>query len=330
MFLAPNGNLGREVACRLEIDFGNAGETVVLMRILFCVSALLLAANIASAEPVRFSAMGCGPYKEPDEVAMRHHIAQENSIKEKSAFLIHLGDINSGAIAKAGKLGEDRYASIAKWLTDGNKVPTYIVPGDNEWNDRPDPDVGWKFWTKHLLRLEDKFETPWETGRQKERPENFAFVHEGVLFIGLNVVGGRVHDPLEWAQRFKQNNDWVEAQYTRHKDEVRAAVVFAQANVVGQGKPKTAVNTLFKPFTTRFAKISAEFGKPVLFQHADGHKWIKDHPWKSAPNVMRVQVDLIQAKFPPVQVTVLDEPGNDGKLFKFDRRLDAKKWRAGK
>ena len=288
---------------------------------------LLFVAGTVHSEPVRFSAMGCGPYKVPDEAALRHHIAQENLTAKKSAFLIHLGDINPGTLAKAGKLKEDRYASVAKWLSDGNQIPIYLVPGDNEWNDRPDPEVGWGFWSKHLMRLNEKFDTPWETQRQEQRPENFAFVHGGVLFIGLNVVGGRVHDPLEWATRFEQDNDWVAEQYSLHGEAVRAAVVFAQANVVGQGKPKAAVNLLFRPFTSRFAKLSAKFGKPVLFLHADGHSWTKDRPWKAAPNVVRVQVDLIQDKFPPVQVTVRDEAGDDGEVFVFDRRLQVAAWK---
>ena len=68
---------------------------------------LLLAAVTAStAAPLRFSAMGCGPYRAEDEAALRHHIAQENRANLKSSFIIHLGDINSGALAKSGKLGE--------------------------------------------------------------------------------------------------------------------------------------------------------------------------------------------------------------------------------
>lgn len=288
---------------------------------------ILATAGGALAQPVHFSAMGCGPYRPPDEIALRHHVAVENRTEPKSAFLIHLGDIATGAMAKENKLGEDRYAAMAKWLSDGNRIPTYIIPGDNEWNDRPDPAVGWEFWTKHLLKLEEKFATPWATDRQEVRSENFAFVHEGVLFVGLNVVGGTVHDPLEWARRFKQDNDWVAAQYAKHKDSVRAAVVFAQANVVGQGKPAAAVKLVFQPFTKRFAELSAAFGKPVLFLHADGHKWIQDRPWDNAPNVTRVQVDLIQDKFPPVQVTVADAPGKDGEIFHFERRLEDPAWK---
>ncbi|MGI9244569.1 MAG: hypothetical protein ACR2RV_27455 [Verrucomicrobiales bacterium] len=300
------------------------------MKLILSPLIILMVADFAAANPVRFSAMGCGPYRKPDEVALRHHIAQENREQEKSAFIVHLGDINSGALAKSGKLFEERYAAVASWLADGSEIPTYIVPGDNEWNDRPDPDVGWGFWSKHLMRLNEKFEMPWKTQRQEVRPENFAFVHDGVLFIGLNVVGGRVHDPVEWATRFKQDNDWVEAQFSKHGAQVRAAVVMLQANVVGQGKPKVAVNLLFKPFTSRFAELAAGFDKPVLLIHADGHKWTRDHPWKGAPKVTRVQVDLIQAKFPPLQVTVREKPGEDGQLFEFDRRLDAAEWRSKK
>ena len=301
------------------------------MKLIHCFLSMSLAlATGVSAGSVTFSAMGCGPYKDPDQVALEYHIAQENRTTKKSAFLVHLGDINTGALAKSGKLGEDRYSSMAKWLTAGSSIPAYIVPGDNEWNDRPDPDVGWAHWTKHLLRLEETIAPSWKTERQEVREENFAFVHGGVLFIGLNLVGGAVHDPIEWATRFKQDNDWVEAQYEKHKGSVRAAVLFAQANVIGQGRPKVAVNLLFSPFTTRFAELSAAFEKPVLFIHSDGHNWTKDRPWKKAQNVMRIQVDLIQAKFPPVQGTVKEKPGEDGEIFSFDRRLNDPAWKSGK
>lgn len=281
---------------------------------------LLLVASTAAAEDLVFSTIGCGPYTPPDEKAIVDFIQAEN--KDRAAeFIVHLGDIFSGATARDTVVSEANYAKVRGFLTEGNTIPTYIVPGDNEWNDMPDPDAGWKWWTSQFLRLEEHFKPAWITEYQDVRPENFAFVRKGVLLIGINLVGGRVHDQAEWTRRFAEDNDWIEAQFAKHRDEVRAAVIFAQANPIGFGPVGAAVHKTFGPFSGPFAKIAAAFGKPVLFLHSDGHKWIEDHPWKEAPNVTRIQIDLITPKFPPLRVTVRD---GAKEVFVFDRQLPKK------
>ena len=292
---------------------------------IFAICLVALSYNSMADEqtgPLIFSAMGCGPYTGEDFKAISHYISQENKTKG-SEFLIHLGDINSGDMARQGKLTEAYYSSIRKLLTTGNKIPTYIVPGDNEWNDRPDPDIGWRHWTKHLGNLEKNSTVKWETERQKVRPENFAFIREGVLFIGINLVGGRVHDREEWSRRFRENNDWIQAQFMRHIKSVQAAVVCCHANPIRIAKGKIHAKAPFAPFCNRFGKIGAAFGKPVLFLHADGHRWIVDRPWSNATNITRIQLDRVNGTFPPVQFTINPAAKNP---FSFDRRLKKPGW----
>ncbi len=281
---------------------------------------LLLAVPVLRAEELTFSALGCGPYTPPDEKAIVEFIRKENQDKAAD-FIVHLGDIFSGATARETVVGEDLYAKVRGYLTKGCTIPTYIVPGDNEWNDMPDPAQAWKWWTSQFLRLEDDFKPAWKTEYQDVRPENFAFVRKGVLLIGINLVGGRVHDQAEWTKRFAENNDWIEAQFAKHGTKVRAAVILAQANPIGFGDVGAAVNKTFGPFTGPFGKLAAAFRKPVLFLHSDGHKWIEDRPWKEAPNVTRIQIDLITPKFPPLRVTVRDGMKD---VFVFDRQLPGK------
>ena len=272
----------------------------------------------ASADTLTFSAMGCGPYNADSEKAIPRFL-KEMKAEGKSEFVVHLGDIVTGADAKLGKLKESHYSRIRDWFTAGG-VPSYIVLGDNEWNDSLDPAEARGRWDKHLLNLDRRFEKPWETINQVERPENFAFVHKGVLVIGINLVGGRIHDEREWRTRFSQDLDWIGRLFKSQKDNVRAAVVLCQANPIGFGKKEAAVKKSFGTFVDPFGKLAADFEKPVLFLHADGHKWINDKPWKAAQNVTRVQLDLIASKFPPLEVTVLEKP-EKGSLFAFDRRL---------
>lgn len=268
------------------------------------VAALGLAISWVSAwaadSLVTFSAMGDGPYKTADWNRLRHQIGHENRAA-KAKFVIHVGDIASGTDA----LPESRYTRVAEILK-GSKAPLFIIPGDNEWNDLDNPEIGWGYWVKHYTDFELHFDVPWTVERQDIRRENFAFVLDGVLFVGINLVGGTVHDKEEWRVRQEQDAEWVRAQFNTHGKEVRAAVI------LGHAQPNEKHNAFFEPTIP----VIAAFGKPVLYLHGDGHVWQKEKGWR-APNLWRVQVDQI-GKGPPVRVTVTEKPK---KPFRFDRQL---------
>ncbi len=302
--------------------------------------ALAAAPLCGRAAPVTFTAFGCGPYTAPDEGAAKFYLQLEN--KEKgSVFQVHLGDIThwlppkgaepaGGGKKPAAKKGpgdpvppEAEYAKVAAILTTGNSLPTYVLPGDNEWNDTNDPAAAWALWAKHFLKFEEKFKPAWKTERQLEQPANFAFVKDGVIFIGLNLPGGRIHDEAEWAKRLPADAAWVSQQLAAHAGQVRAAVVMAQANPFMLSK--TEVQTKFVPFLEPFRKAADTFKKPVLFLHADGHRWLDDQPWPEK-NIRRVQLDKWDTKYPSVQITVA-ESGDVKSLFKFERRLEKPEWK---
>ncbi|MCI0633910.1 MAG: IPT/TIG domain-containing protein, partial [Actinobacteria bacterium] len=170
------------------------------------------------------------------------------------------------------------------------------LPGDNEWNDCGDPDAAWILWQAHFLGFEQDFCGTPDVEAQALRPENFAFVRERVLFIGLNLVGGTVHDPAEWELRMQQNADWVEQQLTETEGRVRAAVVLGQAERSGARDA----------FFDRFDVAAAGFARPILYVHGDGHTWIYDAAW-GVPNLSRIQIEQGD---PPLEVTVTLDPQN--------------------
>lgn len=295
----------------------------------------------APADPVTFSAMGCGPYTPPDKPAVAFYVQQENR-ERTSEFMVHLGDVfkqplvkkpEGTAPAKPGQIeppGPDQmpteveYRWTADLLSKSNTIPTWIVPGDNEWNDLEDPIQGNKWWHKYYARFEAQFKPAWKTERWPERPENFTFTRKGVVFIGLNLVGGRVHDAAEWAVRLPQDAAWIKDVLTRPSmNEVRAAVVLCQANpfVIKPGESRDK----FKSFLAPFREAAAEWKKPLLFLHADGHRWIDDQPWPEK-NVRRIQVDMWDTRHPTLQVTVA-ETGDAKTIFTFNRRLDDPQWK---
>ncbi len=267
-----------------------------------------------TAKPTKsivFTAMGCGPYTVAAEQALSKYIQIENE-HPTSQFIIHCGDIVTG---KVNDWPESQYEKVAGILAAGNKIPTFIVPGDNEWNDQVDPDRHWRYWEKHFLHFDQQWDPPSGTSaieRQSVRPENFAFVLDQALFIGINKVGGKIHDEAEWETRLKQDAQWISDNLAAHRDSTHSAVIFAQAN----GYSKIGA---FQEF---LKQVGPKYGKPILYLHADGHNWINE-PGKYADNITRVQLDVVNAAFPPIQVQVTGHPDQP---FVFDRRLDKPQW----
>lgn len=252
--------------------------------------------------------MGCGPYNPAAEIALERFIRIDNEVGT-SQFMVHCGDIVTG---RNKDWPESQYARVAQILSHENQIPTFVVPGDNEWNDQDDPDRHWGYWMSHFFRFEDKWGPPARVTRQAGRPENFAFVLDQVLFIGINKVGGKVHDAAEWKQRLADNGNWIDSQLAEHGQQIHSAAIFAQARAMGN------TDQLVKSLSAS----AGRFGKPILYLHADGHKWyVKEGDW--APNITHVQMDLISSNFPPIQVIAT---GNSVQPWVFDRRQDSERW----
>ncbi len=260
------------------------------------------------AEPVTFSAMGCGPYTPPDKPAAAFYVQQENR-ERMSEFMVHLGDVFKRPLVKKPAGAAD---DPARKTTSTEPLPPDQLPTEAEYRETAD-----------LLTANNTIPA-WKTERQPDRQENFTFIRKGVVFIGINLVGGRIHDPEEWLVRLPQDAAWIKEVLARPSmTDVRAAVILCQANpfVLKPGDPKEK----FKPFVVPFRQCAADWKKPVLFLHADGHVWTDDQPWPEK-NIRRIQVDKWDTKFPTVQVTVADT-GDATTIFSFNRRLTDPQWK---
>jgi len=159
------------------------------------------------------------------------------------------------------------------------------------------------------MRFDENWPNNLGVVRQPEREENFAFTHQGVLFLGINLVGGKVHDWEEWEARIEENRLWVKKQFQLHSADANAAVIFAHAN------PGTSFlgnfmysHNAFQPLIDYLnTGTDADFPKPILFIHGDGHIWIEDHPFLTAgTRITRIQ--LTQGGLEtPLKVEVTDD-----------------------
>ncbi|MBU1100369.1 MAG: metallophosphoesterase [Bacteroidetes bacterium] len=255
--------------------------TMIIMVVLLVVSC-----SQNRDEKIIISVMGDVPRSEIENDLIQEHIRLHNE-KSNAEFMFHVGDIKDGKSPCEEEV-YDRVAGYLKRLT----IPVFIVPGDNEWNDCSCPDSAWVLWEKYFLSFENNWKLSIDVQRQNVRKENFAFMTKGVLLIGLNLVGGRVHDEDEWEVRNKQCAAWVEDQFSKNREYVRAAVLFLQANP--DAKHKT--------FMESFLKSAKEFSKPIIFIHGDGHEWIYEEEWL-LPNITRIQVDK-GGIAPPLKIVI--------------------------
>jgi hypothetical protein len=246
---------------------------------------------------ITFAVMGDIPYSAEEYQLLRQQVAE---LPADAEFVVHVGDIKTGQTPCEAKYYQDA-ADILKQ----SKIPVFILPGDNEWNDCTDPDSAWTLWTKHFDRFENHWKHPLPVKRQDKRGENFAFVRSEVLFLGINVVGGRVHDPEEWKKRHSENLEWTRQNLKQYRDSIACLVVF------GHAFPLKVHDDYFQGLS----ESAAEFKKPVLYLHGDGHRWIRNRPF-AALNIERIQVDQ-GGIAPPIKVTITDDPKEP---FVVDRR----------
>jgi chitodextrinase len=238
---------------------------------------------LAQGQPITFSVIGDIPYDGKEDLFLEY--VDDHNRKSSSRLFFHVGDIKSQSDA----CPEFHYEQTFDILT-RLAVPSFIVPGDNEWNDCADPDAAWALWETWFTDFEQNFCGPPAVEAQAVRHENFAFVRNGVLFVGLNLVGGSSPDRDERDERLQDDADWVEVQFTSKASQVRAAVLLAHAERSGSRDL----------FFDQFDASAAAFGKPVLFIHGDTHDWAYNTGW-GAPNVSRIS---IERNDPPLEVTV--------------------------
>jgi len=249
-----------------------------------------------------FTVIGDVPYGATQRAALETNITAHNNQAE-SMFVVHVGDIKAGATA----CDEAVYTDVSGLLNDFS-ITTFSILGDNEYNDCADPAQARGYWDDHFLNMHENWSFGPTVTKQATREENFSWVQNDVLYIGVNVVGSSVHDAAEWATRLQDDADWLTAKFNEHGDDVYAAVVFGHANIADFGPVK------FEPFTNPMRAAAASFEKPVLYIHGDGHSWIDNKPWPEQ-NLRRVQIDG-GSKF--VEVTV--DPSN-AEAFSFVKEM---------
>ena len=179
-----------------------------------------LSANFfAQNDTLKVAVVGDTPYKITEWKHFKRNIKNINA--KEIDFLVHVGDIKRGYMP----CYKHRYKRIKKYL-EKSPVPYLIIPGDNEYNDCycTKPHKALIIWRKNLITSQNSLSEI----RSDSLPENFYFLKDSILFIGINNVGGKVHDTLEWKSRTQFNIKWIKNANAKYLESKRI-IIFSHA-----------------------------------------------------------------------------------------------------
>ncbi|KAG7356989.1 hypothetical protein IV203_001677 [Nitzschia inconspicua] len=217
-----------------------------------------------------------------------------------TTFMIHLGDWNSPYATSCAESSYTRNVEVFQQ----SAIPVYFVLGDNEFNDCPNPDQALSFWYDHLLGFETQFwpEPAWNVTRQTpDHPANFAFGVRNVLFIGLSLVGGIVHNQEEWDTRHSANLRWINETVAARDGDFETLVVMAHAD------PDIDIN---ENFFASFYTMVQEYDEKVVFVHRNLgiDSWQLEPNFNAIPNLDVVVVE--GSLWPPMWLQINTETGS--------------------
>jgi hypothetical protein len=268
-----------------------------------------------AAPAFEFVALGDLPYGAPTVAyaPYRSLIAQIN--RESPAFSIHVGDFKSGSTPCSNEEFQAQLGHFSMF----EKALVY-TPGDNEWTDCHRSNNGAHDPLERLGKLRQMFfqggqslgQQPLTLTRQPSvhaqhvaYVENAMWVHEGVVFVSLHIVGSNnnfeARQPQavqEFFNRDAANVAWIEHAFAQAKALQAKAVVFAFQADVFESKSRwedfPAHSGFRRSVGETLLPMAAQSNLPVLVIHGDSHEFKFDQAFqwqkKPLPSVYRLVV----------------------------------------
>lgn len=262
----------------------------------WCAAALLLLlgsaagvepvpAELGAAAAVRFFALGDVPYAEPEYEQLTRLLAEAN--RRQPPFILHVGDIKAGN----APCTEAAFARIASLFRD-QPVPVVYTPGDNEWTDCRRAAAGGYEPLERLQVLRRLFFADPLVLRMTalqpvqpdpDYPENAYFIHGGVMFTLVHVVGSNKHRRpaeaaamAEFQRRSAANRALLrEAAAAARARGASAMLVICHANPMLE---RAAPPAGFLPLHEDLHELLRQFDGPLLLIHGDTHQFRFDQP----------------------------------------------------
>lgn len=287
-------------------------------------------------QPMSFFVMGDVPYDENEAATMINHMMD---LSPDADFLVHVGDMT-----RASDGCDFDWFNLVYYIMMFSPQSVFLTPGDNDWFDCPEPESSlskWKdlFHKYHERHWKAKIRVDYQEGRE----ENMAFLHKGVLYIFVHLIGLSSSlneiEQDEWNTRHISNVQWTVENVMKHRSLMKGVVIF------GHARPRNIHDDYFEPVE----QLAEEFSHvPFIYIHGgealiifiilhirhylhyyahiisslkpcclDGHSF----DISSRRGITRIQVEQ-GANEEPLRITV--NPFSFGASFEVERELSTK------
>ncbi len=240
-----------------------------------------------------FYLMADCPYNTNErENLMPAHIA---GIGADADFLVHLGDLQN---AQEDNCEEWAYQSASSILHK-SRVPTFVLPGDNDINDCKDIEHGKEMWAKYFKRIDERWNHDFVVTRWGDLDESFSFLHKRVLYIGLHAPGGKPNDSSVAEERFDEHLERIGSILSGLSDGEYKVIV-----LLGHVDPTYGQAGNSQAFFNKFANIINRIRKPTVYFHGDFHKYYElEGGGYGMDNFLRISLDG-ESLSPPIRVEI--------------------------
>jgi hypothetical protein len=242
-----------------------------------------------------FAVMGDAPYYEWE--ALQYRLVLKSLNAHDLSWIIDVGDIFWKPCT------DQRYQRTLNEFS-GLRHPVIYTPGDNEWSDCWERESGGFAPLDRLDRIRKTFfQNPTRSlgdgslslvsqansEPYREFVENARWVHEGMVFATVHIVGSAngmksfpartEADDIASRRRTEAAAAWVREAFAEARNLNASAVVLGfhgNAGLEGAEDPEWQAH--FEPFIMAVEEEAERFARPVLLAHGDGHIYTVDHP----------------------------------------------------
>jgi hypothetical protein len=255
-----------------------------------------------------FYVMADAPYSDDERYnLMPNHIEQ---LDDDGEFLVHLGDLQYAVVDQCR---EGAYYE-AKEILKKSRMPTFVLPGDNDINDCYSMSHAEEMWMKYFSLFDQRWDHSLDVTRWGDLDESFSFIHKGVLYFGLNMVGGTPYSNSEKSRRHREHLERVSTIMNDHLDDFKVLVL------LGHAEPSSYHRDFFEG-DSGFISMIKEMGKPTMHFHGDWHEYYEKEGEYGVDNYMRISLDG-ESVAPPIRVTIDVSKPNPVKVSRRWRSLD--------
>ncbi|HTG95220.1 MAG TPA: metallophosphoesterase [Pyrinomonadaceae bacterium] len=263
-----------------------------------------------------FAVLGDAPYDTWEEIKYRHLLESLNA--HDLTWVIHVGDI-------FWRPCTDEHYKESLQQFNSLRHPLVYTPGDNEWADCWESQSGGFKPTERLERIRQIFfVNPTRSLGQNsislisqaghepygEFVENARWVHKGIVFATLHLVGSRngmkqfpgrtVRDDEASKRRTEAATVWLRETFIEASTSNAAAVVISfHASPDFDASSDHPDRQPFEPLLSALEEEAERFVRPVLIAHGDDHTYTVDHPLMRSSTQRRLE-----------NVTRLEVPGS--------------------